>query len=370
MQDMLYKRGRIWWVQANDAAGVRFRMSTRTSRKALAKILEGHLHELVERQRFGLDPTPAQLDWLKAHLDAKRLRQLIGIGLVRQDQIDRHQPLLAHVDDWESYLAQKNTLKYARLAASRVRKVLDDSEVDRIESLSGERLVALVANLNLSQSSANHYMTAVKMFAKWLVDHGRADHLPAGLNLVRRRKVTEPKVRRRALTDAEIQKLMKTPAPRRIIYQVALGTGLRANEIRTLRAGAFDLGAGVVHLAAANTKNKQDDALPLSQDLQAALVEHLAHKLPDALAFELPVKAAKWMRQDLDAGVDFHCLRHTFGTRLAQAGVHPKVAQRLMRHSSIELTMQLYTHLQLVDDVQAIEAAALVGQSDSLTLPA
>ena len=37
--------------------------------------------------------------------------------------------------------------------------------------------------------------------------------------------------------------------------------------------------------------------------------------------------------------LDFHSLRHTFGTLLAASGIHPKTAQQLMRHSDINLTM-------------------------------
>jgi len=40
---------------------------------------------------------------------------------------------------------------------------------------------------------------------------------------------------------------------------------------------------------------------------------------------------------------DFHSLRHTTGTLPAAAGV-PRVAQSLMRHSTVALTMNLYTH--------------------------
>jgi len=36
---------------------------------------------------------------------------------------------------------------------------------------------------------------------------------------------------------------------------------------------------------------------------------------------------------------DFHALRHTTGSWLAAAGVHPKVAQAVMRHRDINLTM-------------------------------
>jgi len=56
------------------------------------------------------------------------------------------------------------------------------------------------------------------------------------------------------------------------------------------------------------------------------------------------------MQADLaDAGIpyidesgryfDFHALRHEAGTLLAAANVHPKVAQSILRHSDINLTM-------------------------------
>jgi hypothetical protein len=56
--------------------------------------------------------------------------------------------------------------------------------------------------------------------------------------------------------------------------------------------------------------------------------------------------------------VDFHCLRHTFITMLARSGVHPKTAQRLARHSTMELTMAFYTHIGLDQEASAVEALA------------
>jgi len=46
---------------------------------------------------------------------------------------------------------------------------------------------------------------------------------------------------------------------------------------------------------------------------------------------------------------DFHSLRHTFITNLALAEVHPAKAQRLARHSTIALTMNVYTSLNIED---------------------
>jgi Phage integrase family len=52
---------------------------------------------------------------------------------------------------------------------------------------------------------------------------------------------------------------------------------------------------------------------------------------------------------------DFHSLRHQFVSNLALAGVHPKEAQALARHSTISLTMDRYTHLGILDLTAALE---------------
>jgi len=54
---------------------------------------------------------------------------------------------------------------------------------------------------------------------------------------------------------------------------------------------------------------------------------------------------------------DFHALRHTFISNLARAGVHPRNAQALARHSTIDLTMNVYTHVAMADlhdDVESL----------------
>jgi integrase len=53
---------------------------------------------------------------------------------------------------------------------------------------------------------------------------------------------------------------------------------------------------------------------------------------------------------------DFHALRKTFITNLSRAGVSPKTAQLLARHADINLTMNTYTMLGVLDQVAAVEA--------------
>jgi hypothetical protein len=77
-------------------------------------------------------------------------------------------------------------------------------------------------------------------------------------------------------------------------------------------------------------------------------------------AFHVDREAAKiahW--DDSKRVVDFHALRHTFITSLANGGVHPKTAQMLARHSDINMTMSRYTH-----SLRGAEAAALSALPD------
>ena len=51
---------------------------------------------------------------------------------------------------------------------------------------------------------------------------------------------------------------------------------------------------------------------------------------------------------------DFHALRRTFISALAKSGAHPKVAQTLARHKTLEMTMARYTHVHTGDLSEAL----------------
>ena len=51
---------------------------------------------------------------------------------------------------------------------------------------------------------------------------------------------------------------------------------------------------------------------------------------------------------------DFHALRHTFISALARTGAHPKVAQTLARHKTLDMTLSRYTHVLGGDLVTAL----------------
>ena len=62
-----------------------------------------------------------------------------------------------------------------------------------------------------------------------------------------------------------------------------------------------------------------------------------------------------------------HICRHTYCTNMAKSGISPKTLQYLMGHSSIEVTMNVYTHLGLVDakrEVDRLEAMKEINEKE------
>jgi integrase len=68
--------------------------------------------------------------------------------------------------------------------------------------------------------------------------------------------------------------------------------------------------------------------------------------------------------QDLPT-IRFHDLRHTHATQLLLAGVHPRIAQERLGHSTVALTLDLYSHVTatMQEDAAAKIDAAFQGRS-------
>ena len=204
---------------------------------------------------------------------------------------------------------------------------------------------------------------------------------------------------------------------RALIYKTLVQTGLRKGELASLTVGQLDLDADPPYLVLnpADEKNREGNWIPLRLDLAADLREWLAAKAravqqaareaatvrfgaeavqparrpggdatgsqgqgcqqvttlhglpPDTPLFTVPVGLRRILDRDLKAAgipkrddrgrtVDVHALRHTFGTLLSKVKVAPRTAQAAMRHSTIDLTMNVYTDPKLLDVAGAVES--------------
>jgi integrase len=63
-----------------------------------------------------------------------------------------------------------------------------------------------------------------------------------------------------------------------------------------------------------------------------------------------------------------HGLRHSAATLLLEAGVHPKIVQELLGHSSITMTLDLYSHVsEGLQRTAAERLDAILGDTTSTT---
>ena len=156
-----------------------------------------------------------------------------------------------------------------------------------------------------------------------------------------------------------------------ISYLLALHTGLRRGEMNALRWSHLHLDAPnpFYSLPAGSSKNRKEQPRPLHPELVAELqtVKADGKVTPEAMVFPERVPVMKVIHQDFKAAgihhvderghkVDFHALRMTFITRLQRAGVSPREAMELARHSDMRLTMKVYT------DVAQLPLAASIRQ--------
>ncbi len=147
--------------------------------------------------------------------------------------------------------------------------------------------------------------------------------------------------------------------------------GLEDAHQRSLTRASFDLEGDppTVAVRAAYSKHRRDDTLPLRLGTVSMLRSYLDPMLSVAKAFPMPrgTVGSRILRVDLEAAgiqyrdnsgrvADFHSLRHSFITMLANSGVHPSVAQRLARHSDINLTLSRYTHSTLERQSKTVES--------------
>lgn len=178
----------------------------------------------------------------------------------------------------------------------------------------------------------------------------------------------------RYLSAAEEELLMPAvwegPAYLPRLVLLAIGTGLRQIEMRHLKKTDVDLARETLYVTDPKWKKdpRRTKGLPLSPEVCAMLGEWMG-MTESVWVFPSPQDARKPISQPTintslnraceRAGlgcIGFHALRHTFGTRLGEAGERLEVIAELMGHAKIEMT-RIYVHPSLETKRQAVRKA-------------
>jgi integrase len=354
----LFLRGRRWWLAVYDKTLKRKRniaMKPAGESKATTNILVARV------------------------LAAQVRRELAQAGpgaAARQDA-----SLSALVEDFKAVNASESTEAQAKDNAGHVTAFLSEfdlvSEAGRVRrhvpaargpgQITTERVQDWVVHLKeagRSPKTAWNHKASISRFCEYLIGRG---YMAA--NPCRRVKVKKSaKLLPRFLSADEHEQALTLAKEHRIYPEVAtaLYTGMRREELRRMAWADVDFTRAVVMVP--KSKSRRPRMIPMSEKLRAVLLEQQAdtgrrkHVFPgrarrdhtgmrrgswwvDALKplqTTMPIFTADMA--DTATGRGWHLFRHTFASRLVQAGVPIAKVSAWLGHSDIRTTM-IYAHL-------------------------
>jgi integrase len=171
------------------------------------------------------------------------------------------------------------------------------------------------------------------------------------------------------LDDEEHRLLSVLTGPRGHLLPLvilAIGTGMRRGDLFNLTWEKIDFQRGLIYVP--NSKTGRDYAVPMNEDVRNTLRQIRSTVRGDGHVFFNPdtVKPYKDIKKAFStacklAGIQnlhWHDLRHTFGTRLAEAGCSEATIADLMGHTDPQTTRR-YTHATDRAKRAAVEAVRL-----------
>jgi integrase len=211
---------------------------------------------------------------------------------------------------------------------------------------------------------------------------------------------TSPKVERKkmlAYDAGQTAVLIEAMRPTRIFIPTLLAVmcGLRRGEILALRWRNVELGDNLRQISIAESaeqtkggvrykepKSGRARTVSLSTTVLAELKTHRAKQAEEQLRLGLRPDGESFVVAQVDGSpiqprslthewvrligkttlprIRFHDLRHTHASQMLAAGVHPKVASERLGHSTIGITLDLYSHVMpgmQADAAEQVDAA-------------
>ncbi len=305
----VYKRKKIkgWWVGWYESG----------KRKAKAfpnKDLAEHFRQMKYAQlNSDVFTSMVNVDWQQLLEEYTFAKQVAGLKPTSMIEVMR---TLGH---------------FERLAGPRSSKQITQNILDRFVVERGREV---------KRDTLNKDIRNIRTFLRWAAKNRYVSHLE-----IKEVKVEQKPVR--SLTSEQVTRLINVASEYpawRIRVLLAVTTGLRRGDIEALRIGDINFEQNTI--ATKNRKASKSMERPVPEAMMTDLSNYVA-TLPDGQEglFSDTFTSKKWNFIREGAGLPdlkFHDLRKTFASLLAQRGVSTAVTQRLLEHSTPQLTNNVY----------------------------
>jgi site-specific recombinase XerD len=335
-----------WWIRYADAAGVIHREKV-GSRGAAIDLYRKRKTEIMEGKKL-----------------PERLRaKAVSVSVLLDDALEYSR-------------AHKVSYEHDEWRAEKLREAFGSRSAESLTPQQIERWFA--DHKNWKPATANRYRALLSLIYRLGIQNGKVISNPA--RLVRHRR--ENNARLRWLSDEE-EKTLRTIVETKYAahlseLELALHTGLRRSEQYRLSWDCVDFERRL--LTVPQSKNGETRHVPLNTDALHALGTVLSGCKGIGRVFvnekgEAVNTPRQWFEPAVKdaglAGFTWHCLRHTFASRLVMKGVDLRTVQELMGHKTIGMTCR-YAHLAASHKMAAVErlsasAALQNGSTDTRT---
>jgi site-specific recombinase XerD len=254
------------------------------------------------------------------------------------------------------------------LAYSKVNKLSYRNDAGRMEVLLGwfreypaEAIMAQDIERRFEQqewspATANRYRALLSLTYRLAIRNGKVKENPA--RLVPHR--LEDNARIRFLSPEEeacLRAAIEAKCPEHLPeLTLSLNTGLRLSEQYRLRRENVSFSCR--SLTIPRSKNGAARHVPLNQAALGALEALRQRNAGSEFVCGGATEPRRWFEPAVrDAGLSgfsWHCLRHTFASRLVMAGVDIRTVQELLGHKTIAMTVR-YSHLAPKHTLAAVE---------------
>jgi len=346
---------------------------------------EGYISLPGMERKFFTGKTHAAV---KAKLDKAKKAQ--GEGLPAKFERKRFADF---IDDWlgemRLTLKPKTWTRYEQLVRLYAKPAFGKKDLEKLQPQDVQRLYAQMTEAGLAEGTKLQLHSilhkALKQAILWnLVGRNVMDGVIRPKPSQKDMKTLSPQQARRFLESAQGHRY-------EALFVLALTTGMRQGELLGLRWEDVDPEAGTIRVQRSLQRTKDGFVLTepktkrsrrqieLTELAVDALERHRINQTAEKLLNESywhqqrlvftnttggPIESSHLLRHCFHpllkrAGVPqirFHDLRHTAATLLLGQGVHPKIVSEMLGHSSIAITLDLYSHVTPTMQQQAVTA--------------
>ena len=271
-----------WYVEFVDHTDKVRRLPGFEDKDATAEL--GRTLEKLVMLRVNCETPGRELSRRLEGLTKRMRKRLAAIGLLDGQTATANLSLREHVEDWhQGLLAKGGTADHAKLTRQRVLDVFEgcgfrmwgDVQGAKVEQHLADRRGLPKGRRKRLSAVSNYDHQSVRQFCRWMVPTGRGvptrqakpgecrDRCRAAAGDYRRRAAS-------AASAAETggEQFGVAGPERALVYRLAVESGLRAGEVRSLTRASFRFGAklATVTVEAKSSKRRRRDELPLRPD--------------------------------------------------------------------------------------------------------